>query len=172
MDDEVKRWMPAIVLGGVLALALVVLGVQTFTGDDGPEDPTTTTTSTTPSTTTSSSTTSTTEATTTAAPTTPTTVATTTATTAAPTTTTAPPSTTTTTRRRDEPGDAQLLADCEAGNPFACYDVGSRGLTPPTAIGDTTPWRGATDQAVDDGCGQGLLPACYEAGRRGRPIGG
>lgn len=168
MDDEVKRWMPAIVLGGVLALALVVLGVQTFRGDDEPDDPAPTTTTTTAATTTSTS--ATTTAPTTTAPTTSAPAPTTT--TAAPTTTTTPPSTTTTARRRDEPGDAQLLADCEAGNPFACYDVGGRGLTPPAAIGDTAPWRDATDQAVDDACGQGLLPACYEAGRRGRPIGG
>lgn len=162
-SSQLKRWMPAIGLGVVFLLGLVALFI-TMGDDDGDGDGTTTTASTTSS---SVATTPTTAPTTGAAPTTaaPTTAA---LTTAAP--TTAAPTTATTTGGSGD-ANAALIADCIDGNPFACYDVGAKGLPAPGGINPNDRWAQASDQAVADACGQGDLGACWESGVRGLPIG-
>lgn len=158
-SSQLKRWMPAIGLGVVFLLGLLALFITM--GDDGDDDGTTTTASTTSS---SVATTPTTTPTTGAAPTTaaPTTAAPTTAT-----PTTAAPTTATTT----DDANAALIAGCLEGNPFACYDLGARGVPSPGDINPNDRWAQATDQAVADACGQGDRGACYESGVRGLPIG-
>ncbi|MEZ5140745.1 MAG: hypothetical protein R2711_18830 [Acidimicrobiales bacterium] len=172
MDENPKRWAPAIGVGVLLVIALIVLGVKTF-GDDGDETTTTTAATTT---------------TTTAAPTLgghghhrgrrrahhergP-----------------------DHRRPHHHAGDHHLHGPQRPAEhhddrarrahrrrrrhrpqrvrrpqPFACYDAGARGLEPPSSIGPVAPWRSESDNAVDGACGRGSMPACYEAGRRRPP---
>ncbi len=169
-DDEpsgVKPWIPAIALGVVLLVLIAFL----FLRSDGGDDDTAASTTTTSSTTTSSTTTSTTPTTTpTTAP--PPTTAPTTAPppTVAP--TTAPPTTAPTTTTQTDPESAALISQCNAGDEFACYEVGRLKLTPPASIKNPGSWSSRSDDDVASACQQDLdLTACYVAGSRGLELG-
>lgn len=155
--NDTKRWIPAIVLGGVLLVLIVLFAVNALGGDD--DDPAETTTSTlvTTSTSTTAPSTTTTEATTTTSQ-----VATTTATTAPATTTTAAATTTAL-----DPASTELIAQCNQRDEFACYEVGRLGLPPPPTVTNPGSWDAASDDDVAQACQADLnLTACYVAGQR------